>query len=86
MIKPLNDIVVAIVKEKSNVTESGLYVSEDSKKPTTAVVVSVGENVEKVNVSDEIVYKQFEFTSLKLNKVDYVLVKEENILAVITND
>lgn len=82
-LKPLADRIVAIREEAQNKTASGLYLPEEAKeKPITAKVVAVGKEVKEVKVGDLIVYKEYSTTELKTDGVEYLIVKEEDVLAV----
>lgn len=81
-IKPLADRVVAVKEETSNQTASGLYLPESAKeKPVTAKVVAVGPDVKQVKNGDQIVYKDYVTTELKIDGKEYLIVKEDDILA-----
>lgn len=83
-INPLADRVVAIRPAARTQTASGIYLPEAAKeKPTTAVVQAVGPDVKAVKVGDKIVYKEYSVTELKIEKDDYLIVKEEDILATV---
>ena len=84
-IKPLGDRVVATKEETSNKTASGLYLPDSAKeKATSAIVKAVGKDVKDVKVGDRIVYKEYATTELKIDSVEYLIVKEEDILGVIS--
>ena len=83
-LKPLGDYVVAVAEEAESKTASGLYLPEAAKeKPKTSKVVAVGPAVQQVKVGDRIVYKSYSNTEVKVNKDEYILVKEEDILATV---
>ncbi len=83
-INPLADYVVAVAESASNKTASGLYLPENAtEKPKTAKVVAVAKNVKEVKIGDRIVYKSYSTTDVKLGDTDYILVKEEDILATV---
>jgi chaperonin GroES len=83
-IKPLADYVVAVGEEAQAKTASGIYLTESSQeKPKTAKVVAVGKEAKQVKVGDRIVYKSYSTTDLKHDGQDYILVKEEDILATV---
>ena len=74
-------------------TASGLYLPDKaSEKPKVAKVVAVGpgrigddNEIVPVNLKpgDRIVYKTYSTTELKLDGTDYILVKEEDVLATV---
>lgn len=83
-IKPLADRVVAVREEAKTQTASGLYLPENAKeKPVLAIVQAVGPDVKGVKVGEKIVYKEYSTTELKINGTDYLIVKEEDILATV---
>ena len=83
-IKPLADRVVAVREKAQEKTASGLYLPDSSKeKPVIATVVAVGPKVEQVAVGDKIVYKEYSTTDLKINETEYLIVKEDDVLATV---
>lgn len=83
-LKPLGDYVVAVGEAAEAKTASGLYLPENAQeKPKTAKVVAVGPNAKQVKVGDRIVYKSYSTTDVKVGKEDYILVKEEDVLATV---
>ena len=83
-LQPLGDYVVAQAEEAQTKTASGLYLPENAQeKPKTAKVVAVGKGATQVKVGDRIVYKSYSTTDVKVGKEDYILVKEEDVLATV---
>ncbi len=83
-IQPLADYVVAQAEEAESKTASGLYLPDNAKeKPKTAKVVAVGPDAKQVKVGDRIIYKSYSTTDVKVGKDEYMLVKEEDILATV---
>lgn len=92
-INPLSDYVVAEAEVASTKTASGLYLPESAtEKPKTAKVVAVGpgkvgDDNERipmtVKVGDRIVYKSYSTTDIKLDNKEYILVREDDILATV---
>ncbi|HET9411500.1 MAG TPA: co-chaperone GroES [Candidatus Saccharimonadales bacterium] len=84
-IKPLADRLVAIREEAQTKTASGLYLPDAAKeKPVIAKVVAVGKEVKEVKVGDRIVYKEYAPTELKTNGEEYLILKEEDVLATLS--
>ena len=84
-LQPLADWVVAEQEEAVTKTASGLYLPDKAaEKPKTAKVIKVGKNVKEIKAGDRIVYKSYSTTDIKLDGKEYVLVKEEDILAKVT--
>jgi chaperonin GroES len=83
-IQPLADYVVAVNEEPETKTASGLYIPESAQeKPKTVKVVAVGKDVKAVKAGDRIIYKSYSSTEVKVGKDEYVLIKEEDILATV---
>lgn len=83
-IQPLADYVVAQQEEAETKTASGLYLPEKAQeKPKVAKVVAVGKKVQEIKTGDRIVYKSYSTTEVKVGSDDYMLIKEEDILATV---
>ena len=81
-IKPLSDRVVAIKEQPSDKTASGFLLPSDAKeKPAYAVVESIGPDVKRVKTGDKIIFKEYSTTNVKIDDTEYIIVKEEDILA-----
>jgi len=83
-LNPLADWVVAEQEEAVTKTASGLYLPDKAaEKPKIAKVSKVGKNVKEIKVGDRIVYKSYSTTEVKVDTKEYILVKEEDILATV---
>ena len=83
-IKPLADRVVAVKEEAATKTASGLYLPDNAKeKPVLAKVIAVGPDVKSLKSGDKIVYKEYSTTELKIDGTEYLIVKEEDVLATV---
>ena len=83
-ISPLGDYVVAQELEVPTKTASGLYLPGGAQeKPKMVKVVAVGKDVKQVKVGDQIIYKGYAQTDIKVEGVEYVLVKEEDVIATV---
>lgn len=81
-IKPLADRVAMVREEAAAQTTSGIYLPDNAKeKPVLAKVVAIGPDVKGVKTGDKVVYKEYSTTELKVDGTEYLLVKEEDILA-----
>ncbi|HJQ09200.1 MAG TPA: co-chaperone GroES [Candidatus Saccharimonadales bacterium] len=90
-VHPLNDYVVAEPEAAPTKTASGLYLPEKAtEKPKVATVVAVGpgrvgDDNERVPMTlkagDRILYKSYSPTEVKVDGKDYLLIKEEDVLA-----
>jgi chaperonin GroES len=83
-IKPLADRVVAVRAEVATKTASGFYLPDNAKeKPVMAEIKAVGPDVKTLKVGDKIVYKEYSTTELKIDGTEYLIVKEEDVLATV---
>ncbi len=83
-LQPLGDYVVAQAEAADSKTASGIYLpSNAQEKPKTAKVVAVGPAAKQVKVGDRIVYKSYANTDVKVGQDEYILVKEEDVLATV---
>ncbi len=81
-IKPLADRIVAVREEAETKTASGLYLPDAAKeKPVVAKVVAVGKDVKEVKIGDRVVYREYAPTELKTGGQEYLILKEEDVLA-----
>ena len=91
-IKPLADRVVVKLVEVEETTSSGIILAASAQeKPQIAEDVAVGpggmidgNNVEMyVKVGDKVITSKYSGTEVKLNKEEYTIVRQSDILAVI---
>lgn len=83
-LNPLATWVVALPEEAVTKTASGLYLPDKAaEKPKTAKVVSVGKDVKEIKKGDRIVFKAYTNTDVKVEDKEYMLVKEEDIIATV---
>jgi chaperonin GroES len=83
-IQPLSDYLVAQPEVAETKTASGLFLTENAQeKPKVAKILAIGKNVKQVKVGDRIIYKSYSTTDVKLGLDEYILVKEEDVLATV---
>lgn len=87
-LKPLGDRVVlkALVAEET--TKSGIVLpGQNKEKPQQAEVLAVGPGTEEVKmevkVGDQVIYSKYSGTEVKLDDEEYIVVKQNDILAII---
>ena len=92
MIKPLSDRVLIKMKEKEETTESGIILASSSQeKPQVAEVIEVGpgEKVDGVlqemyvKKGDNVIVGKYAGTEVKYEGIDYIIVKQDDILAIV---
>ena len=87
-IKPLSDRVLVEPTAAETKTASGLYIPDTAKeKPQQGKVVAVGSGIKDhdmtVKVGDTVLYGKYAGTELKLDGTDYLIMREDDILAII---
>lgn len=92
-IKPLGDRVVLKSLEAEEKTKGGIILPDSAKeKPQEAEVVAVGKGKVdesgkiipiEVKVGEKVLYGKYAGTEITVDDIEYVVVKEEDILAVI---
>lgn len=85
IIQPMDEYVVVQAEESKTTTASGLYIPDSAKeKPKAAKVLAVGTDVKNVKVGDKIIYKnEYEATTVKVDKAEYIIVYKKNIIATV---
>lgn len=83
-LQPLADRLVAKPLEAQEKTSSGFYVPDSAKeKPQVGEVIAVGKDVKEIKVGDQVVYEQFKVETIKVDGQETLIMKEENVLAVV---
>ncbi len=83
-INPLGDRVVLQQIELEETTKSGIILPDSAKeKPEQGKVVAIGSDVKEVKVGDTVLYSKYGPTEVKVDDQDYMIVKEEDVLATI---
>lgn len=93
MIKPLNDRILIKMVEAEETTKSGIILTSGSQeKPQIAEVVEVGpggvdEDGRKIEIQvkkgDKVITSKYSGTEVKYQGVDYIIVKQHDILAIV---
>ena len=87
-IKPLQDRVVVKMAEAEETTKSGIILSGSAKeKPEIAVVVEVGPGTSEVKMevkkNDKVLISKYAGTNVKLEGEEFIIVRMEDILAIV---
>jgi chaperonin GroES len=83
-IQPMAEYVVAQAEKAESKTASGLYLPDKAQeKPKIAKVVAVGKDVKEIKTGDRILYKTYSTTDVKVEGEEYILLKEEDVLATV---
>ncbi len=87
-IKPLQDRVVVKMAEAEETTKSGIILSGSAKeKPEIAIVIEVGPGTSEVKMevkkNDKVLISKYAGTNVKLEGEEFIIVRMEDILAVV---
>jgi chaperonin GroES len=94
MLKPINDHIILEPLSKEETTKSGIVIPDtaDKEKPTEAKVIAVGEGrvladgkrlAPSVKVGDKVIFTKYGPTEIKVGNKEYLVAKEEDILAIV---
>ncbi len=93
MLKPLGNRIVVEKTEKEQTTASGIILTESAKEKSnegTVVAVGPGRLLDngtrgemEVSVGDRIVYSQFGGTEVKLGEETYLVLSEDDVIAIV---
>lgn len=87
-IKPLSDRVLLEPMAAETKTASGIFIPDTAKeKPQKGTVIAVGggtkDHTMTVKIGDIVLYGKYAGTELKLEGKDYLIMREDDILAII---
>lgn len=91
-IKPLADRVVIKMTEAEETTKSGIILTGNAKeKPVVAEIVAVGpggmvdgaEVKMYLNVGDKVLISKYAGTEVKLDGVEYTILRQSDVLAIV---
>lgn len=91
-IKPLGDRVIIKVMESEETTKSGIVLPGNAKeKPMQGEILAVGsgEMVDgkklplEVKVGDKVIYSKYAGTEVKMDGMEYLVIKQSDILAIV---
>ena len=92
MIKPLADRVLVKPLEAETKTKSGIFIPDTAKEaPAQGKVVALGNGKMKdgkkhefsVKIGDKVLYSKYSGDDIKLDNVEYKIMKEEEILGIL---
>jgi len=88
--RPLRDRVLVQPKKAEEKTASGIFIPNSAQeKPQKGIVIAVGEGSPGIptplQVGDLVIYGQYGGTEITIDDVDYLIMREDDIL-LIEND
>ncbi len=82
--KPLKDRVFVKYSENEEKTAGGLYIPDAAKeKPQRGTVEATGSEVKDVKKGDVVLFDRYSGSKVKLDDVEYLIIKEEEILGIL---
>ncbi len=85
-IKPLGENVLVKPEKADKKTDSGIYLPESAseERPQQGKIIEVGESKNiKVKNNQRVIFNRYGVTEVKIEGEDFLIVKNEDILAVI---
>ena len=84
-VKPLGDRVLLKVILAEEKTSGGIYIPATAQEKTQeGLVVAIGDSEDiKVKVNDKVMYDKYAGSQIKIDGVDHLIVKIDDVLAVI---
>ena len=92
-LKPLGDRVIVKAKEPEEVTKGGIILPDTAKeKPVEGEVIAVGEGKisddgklikMELKVGDKVLYGKYSGTEVKVNDIEYLIMRESDVYAII---
>ena len=85
-LRPMADNILLKATEAEETTSSGIILATTNKeKPAIYEVMSAGPDVKDIKAGDKVVIGNFTGSEIKLDGEDYKFVKQDEILAVVTD-
>ena len=85
-LKPMADNILLRQHEAAETTVSGIILATTTReKPAIYEVVAVGPKCSEISCGDKVVVNKTVGNDITLDKVDYKFVKQEEILALVTD-
>lgn len=86
-IKPLGEnVLIEPLKADKKKTDTGIYLPESAseEKPQEGKVIAVGDDKKiKVKKGQKVIYNRYGGTEVKIGEQEYLIIKNEDILAVV---
>ncbi|MRR58867.1 MAG: co-chaperone GroES [Deltaproteobacteria bacterium] len=92
-LRPLQDRIIVKRLEEETMTAGGLYIPDTAKeKPQKGEIIAVGKGKVAddgkllpmdVKVGDKVLFGKYAGTEIKIDGVDYLIMREDDILGVI---
>ena len=87
VVKPIGERVLLKTEKEEEKTKGGLYIPETAQEKTQiGSVVAVGNDTEKISVKvgQRVMYDKYAGTNIKIDGDEHLVVKMEDIIAVVS--
>jgi len=84
-VKPIGERILVKIKDSEEKTSGGIVIPQNAQEKTQeGIVVSIGDSSEiKVKKGDTVIYDKYAGTQIKIDDIEHLILKSEDILAVI---
>jgi chaperonin GroES len=85
-LKPLGDRILIKIEEAAKKTASGIIIPDTAQEKTqegTVIAIGTDTDVIQVKVGQKVMYDKYSGTSVKIDGVDHLIVKMQDILAIV---
>lgn len=85
-VKPLGEFILVRPEKEKVQSKSGLVLPEssDQERPQQGKIIAVGDSEKiKVKKNDTVIFAKYSGTEIKINKEDLLIIKNEDVLAVL---
>ncbi|MEZ0180536.1 co-chaperone GroES ['Camptotheca acuminata' phytoplasma] len=86
LIKPLKDYVVLQHKKEETKSKSGIFLklNMDHKEQNVGIVINCGPQVKDIVPNNEVIFQDHSVTKIKIDNELYLIVKSEDIIALLS--
>lgn len=86
-VRPLADNVLLCRVDEETVSSGGIVIPDAAKqKPDQGVVLDIGDEVKNVKTGELVLFEQHSGSEVKVGDNTLLILKEENIVAVLSED
>lgn len=86
-IKPLGERVLIKMIENDDVTKGGIILTSASKdRPTIAEIIEVGTECTGLKIGDKVITAKYAGSPVKIDDVEMIIVKQEDIMCIVEDD
>ncbi|MCX8028963.1 MAG: co-chaperone GroES [Brevinematales bacterium] len=84
-VKPLGDRLLVKVLQVEEKTKGGIYIPQTAQEKTQhGIVEEIGDpELVKVKVGQKVIYDKYAGTQIKIDDVEYLILKNDDVLAII---